>query len=536
MLKFSYILSSIAWLVLCVAAGKAQSAEAVLPALRAGLKPVQLPATAGLEAEVRDYLLAEQRALSLLTGRTEAQLSEAYGRLGQVYHAYTFLLAASACYANARQLAPRDYRWTYLLGSLALQARRDDEALAAFQLVQTLQPAYLAAWVNAGNLYLQQNRLDEAQAAFTAAVTRDQRCAAAHYGLGQVALSRRAYQTAVDRFERALAAAPDAHRIHYALAMAQRGLGNLEKAAAHLKLQGQVGVRAADPLLDGLPDFVRGERWHVLQARRAFDAQRYAEAAAAYRLALAANPASVTALVNLGISLVQLGEGAAAVKHFTAALRPEPDNVAAHANLGFLLVQQQRYAAALPHLRAVLAQTPKDTEARYQLAQSLFKLNQPDEAFRELEQVVTDDPNHPNHEDALLQWATLAYRQKRYEAVLTQLAQVHERFPQRGRTAALFAFTLATVPQLELRDGKRALELAKRIYQVTGTVQHGALVAFALAETGQCAAAAQWQRDLIAAAERSQSTDLVNKLKNDLPLFEQTGSCRPGKNLPMTRP
>ncbi len=533
MLKFSSILSSIAWLVLCVAAGKAQSAEAVLPALRAGLKPVPLPATAGLEAEVRDYLLAEQRALSSLAGRTEAQLSEAYGKLGQVYHAYTFVMAASACYANARQLAPRDYRWTYLLGGLALQARRDDEALAAFQLVQTLQPAYLAAWVNAGNLYLQQNRLDEAQAAFTAAVTRDQRCAAAHYGLGQVALSRRAYQTALDRFERALAAAPDANRIHYALAMAQRGLGNLEKAAAHLKLQGQVGVRAADPLLDGLPDFVRGERWHVLQARRAFDAQRYAEAAAAYRQALAANPASVTALVNLGITLVQLGEGATAVEHFTAALGHEPDNLAAHANLGFLLVQQQRYAAALPHLRAVLAQTPKDAEARYQLAQSLFKLNQSDEAFRELEQVVTDDPNH---EDALLQWATLAYRQKRYEAVLTQLAQVHEQFPQRGRTAALLAFMLATVPQLELRDGKRALELANRIYQVTGTLQHGALVAFALAETGQCAAAAQWQRDLIAAAERSQATDFVNKLKRDLPLFEQTSSCRPGKNLPVTRP
>ncbi|NOT61830.1 MAG: tetratricopeptide repeat protein [Acidobacteria bacterium] len=482
-----------------------------------------VPVMDGLEAEVRDYLLAEQRVLT--DGQyTEAQLSEAYGKLGQIYHAHNFLTAAAACYANARQLAPQDFRWIYLLGNLALQERRNEEALAAFRLVQNLQPAYLAAWVNAGNLYLQQNRVAEAEAAFTAAVARDYACAAAHYGLGQVALTQRAYQTAVSCFERALAAAPEANRIHYALAMAQRGLGNREKAAAHLKLQGAVGVRAADPLLEALPHLARGERWHILRARRAFDAKRFAEAAAEYRLALAANPTSVTALVNLGTTLIQLGETATALERFTEALRHAPDNSAAHANLGFLLVKAQRHSDALPHFRAVLVQSPKDAEVRYQLALCLFKLNQNDEAARELEQVVTDDSAH---EEALLQWVELAYQQKRYEALVTRLKQAHEQFPQRGRTAAALAFLLATVPDLKLRDGARALALAQLVYQSSDTVQHGAIVAFALAESGRCAEAANLQRRVIATAERAQQTELVKKLKGDLLVFERTDNCRP---------
>jgi tetratricopeptide (TPR) repeat protein len=513
----------LACLALGITAGQAQQVETVLPALRAGLVSVPVPTTEGLEAEVRELLAAEQRALTGAS-QSDTPLSEAYGRLGQVYQAYAFLTAADACYTNAQRLAPRDYRWTYLRGLLAQQARRDDEALAAFRQVQTLQPGYLAAWANAGNLLLQKNHLDEAQAAFSEAVKRDERCAAAHYGLGQIALTRRAYPTAVQHLERALAAAPAANRIHYALAMAQRGLGDLAKAAAHLKLQGQVGVRVADPLLDGLQDFARGERWHLTRAKRAYDAQRFAEAAAEYKLALAANPASVTALVNLGATLVQLGERAAALERYEQALRLAPDNLTAQANLGFLLMQAQRYAAALPHLRAVLTQTPRDAEARYQLALAFFKLNQPDEALRELEQVIADQPAN---EDALLQWATLAYRQQRYAAVLARLAQAYEQFPNQGRTVALYAFVLATTPEVKLRDGKRALALAQQVYQAANTIQHGAIVAFALAESGRCAEAAALQRRLIATAENAGQADLAAKLKADLPQFERTGDCRP---------
>ena len=63
------------------------------------------------------------------------------------------------------------------------------------------------------------------------------------------------------------------------------------------------------------------------------------------------------------------------------------------------------------------------------------------------------------------------------------------------------AYLLAASPQYDLRDGARALELAQMIYQATGSLEHGALVAMALAELGRCTEASEWQRRMIAAAE-----------------------------------
>ena len=526
-MKVRHFITSAVWWASLAIGGASQIAETSLPALRPGLVPVIYPSGEGLEAEVREHLLNAQSALAKLAREaqtTDAELSEAYGKAGQVYHAFALWPAAEACYLNAQRLAPRDYRWFYLQGSLARQARRKDEALAAFVRVQTLRPDYLAAWVNAGELYLEQNRLAEGRAAFTAALTRNEHCAAAHYGLGQVALAQRDYRTAVSRLERALAEAPEANRIHYALAMAQRGLGELAQAQAHLKLQGTVGVRAADPLIERLSDFARGERWHLLRARRALDAKRYAEAATEFQLALAANSSSVSALVNLGVALMQLGDAEAAREKFQAALRLAPANAAAHANLGFLFSRQGSAAAAVEHFQAALAQEPADHDARFKLAQELIKLKRTDEALTELTRVVEADAEN---EAAFLEWVKLTYRAQRYAAALDRLKQTHERFPQRGPTTALLAFLLATMPPLELRDGAQALALAQQVYQATGAAEHGALVALALAESGRCAEAAAWQRRMIGAAESEQKPQLANQLKTELPLFEKAATCRP---------
>ena len=65
--------------------GKAQTVEAVWPALREGLQPIPIPVTEGIEADVRNFLFAEQQALAQTKLTDEMQMSNAYGRLGQVY-------------------------------------------------------------------------------------------------------------------------------------------------------------------------------------------------------------------------------------------------------------------------------------------------------------------------------------------------------------------------------------------------------------------------------------------------------------------
>jgi len=506
-------------------AGPAQSD--VLPPPRSGLAPVHQPKLDELEPSVREQLISFQNSLAAQTkdpAATDLKLSESYGLMGQVYQAYSLTSPAKECYLNAHHLAPKDFRWAYFLANVSQQEGRIEEAVSYYSLARGLRPDYLAALVNLGNLYLQTNRLDEARSSFKEALALNAHCAAARYGLGQVALSNRNYAEAVEHLEQALADAPEASRIHYALAMAYRGLGSIQKAQSHLQQQGPVGIRAPDPLVDGLQELIQGERLHLVRGRMAFDARRFLEAADEFRKAVAANPSSVTARVNLGSTLAQTGDVKGAIDQYQQAIRIDRSSAAGHYNLGLLLAKQNQHDRAIVHLRSAVGLNSKDMEARFALAQALLKSGRTEESLAEFSRVVESEPDN---EEALLEQVKLLFKKHEYKQAIQILEKANGRFPQRGQTAALLAYLLASSPLYDLRDGARALALAKAVYQATGLVNHGALVAMALAELGRCSEAAEWQRRMIAAAEREGKKDIVGKLNTDLRRYEKSQQCRP---------
>jgi len=430
----------------------------LLPPPKPTLVAIHLPDLTQLESDVREQIKSQQGLLAAAvrsSASSDADLSAAYGLMGQTYHAYSLTTPARECYVNANRLAPRDFRWIYLLAKLDQHAGDVAEAIRGFKIVRSLRPEFVAAPVNLGNIYLELNRLDEAALSFNNALLIDKSSAAVYYGLGQVALSKRNYAEAVNYFQRSLELAPGANRIHYSLAMAYRGLGDAEKAKVHLAQQGTVGVRVADPLMDGLQELVQGARVHLIRGRMALDAKRYAEAVAEFRQAVAATPDSVTAHVNLGAALTQTGDLKGAMEQFEATLRIDPNNTTAHYNLAVLLANENKHQETIVHLEAVIRNDPNDFGA-----------------------------------------------------------------------VALLINLLAAAPEYELRDGARALKLAQSLYEATGSLDHGALVAVALSELDRCSEAAAWQRKMIEIASRQRREDLLTKLKRDLQRYE-TAPCRP---------
>lgn len=499
----------------------------LLPPPKEGLVAVQIPDYENLEAAVAEHLQTLEKSLAALLKDRSAdnrKLSESYGLLGQVYHAYALNSPAEQCYQNAHRLAPDDFRWVYLLGSACQQDGRIDEALSHYKLARKLRPDYLAVPVNLGNIYLSRNRIDEARASFQEALAINAKCAAAQYGLGQAALSARNYAQAVEYLSQALAQVPDANRIHYSLAMAYRGLGEMDKARSHLAKQGTVGIRVSDPLVDELQELTKGERVHIIRGRLAFGALRFSDAADEFRKAVAARPDSITARVNLGSSLAQLGDMDGAIEQYSEALKIDPENTASHYNLGVLLAKRNQHDRAIFHLQTLLRLNALDAQARFLLGKELLATGRTEDALAEFSHLADSDPDN---EDALLEQVKSLMSLKRYREAMEKIEKSYALFPQKGRTIVMLAYLLTTNPQYDLRDGAKALELARLVYQTTGSVNHGAIMAMAMAELGRCDEAAEWQKQLIAAAERQGNAALALKLKSDLQRFERARPCRP---------
>ena len=501
--------------------GQAQSAQA------RGLPPIHWPDVSKLEPEVRDQLTGLEKSLTAAINKpdtTDAALSESLGEAGKIYHAYSLTLPARECYLNAALLAPKDFRWPYLLAKIDQQDGRLDEAIRRFQEASVLNPDYVAVELNLGNIYLETNVSAKAEASFKKVLGREAGNAVALYGLGQLALSQRNYAEAVNYFEKALQQAPGANRIHYSMALAYRGAGDLAKAEAHLAKRGTVGIRVADPLFDQLPDLIAGERLHLVRGRQALAAQRLADAAGEFRKAIAAKPDSVAAHLNLGTTLVQMNNLSAAETEFRTVLRLDPENVNAHFNLAIVLASQNDHRSAIGQLQAILKINPEDSSARLFLAKELLNDGRGDEALAEFLRVAQADPDN---EEAVLQAATLLSRARQYASALSLLEKSHTRNPQKTDTSATLAYLLAASPQNDLRAGARALPLAQEVFQTTGLAQHGAIVALAMAELGRCAEAAAWQQRMVALAEQKQQPDLAAKLRSDLKNYETKVSCRP---------
>jgi len=498
----------------------------LLPPPRSNLVPVHWPDLTKLEADVREQLMSLQSSLAdtVKTNGNEATLSNAYGAMAESYHAYSLNSAARECYLNAAHLTPKEFRWVYLLGKLDEQEGRFNDAIRSYQIARGLRPDYAAVPVNLGNIYLQLNRLEDAKENFNAALVIDENCAAAFYGLGQVALSQRSYSQAINNFEKALALIPAANRIHYSLAMAYRGLGNTEKATAHLAQQGSVGVRVNDPLVDRLQELIKGERIHLIRGKLALESQRYAEAGDEFRKAIAANRDSIPAHLNLGVVLASTGDLKGAAEQYEETLRIDPTNTNAHYNLAILLGKEDKHEQAIVHLQAVLRIDPNDLSARFLLAGELVKSDRLEEALAEFSGVTLADPDN---EEALLERVKLLQRMRQYKQALESLEKGHARNPQNGQTIVMLAYLLAASPRYDLRDGGRALHFAQLVFKQTGSLQHGTLVAMALAELARCGEAAEWQRKLIAVAEREHKTDLLPKLRTDLKQYEKGQPCRP---------
>lgn len=203
---------------------------------------------------------------------------------------------------------------------------------------------------------------------------------------------------------------------------------DIRVAALWLVLLLAVFVLASVPFLPYEPDL---GKWHLDRGTVRDLDHLYADAAAEYHKAIAAAPDSAPVHYNLGIVLARLGDLDAAAVEFERATELDPGLAAAHSSLAHVRLTQGRKAEAADSYRRAVRANPRSVRDRASLATLLMKNGSFHEAARLLEEALMIDPN-----DVIS---------------LVSLSQV-----------------LSLSPYKELRDGKRAVQLAERAIKIEG--------------------------------------------------------------------
>src|SRR5437763_15785065 len=150
----------------------ASQTDNILPPPKPTLSAVHWPDVTKLETDIRAQLVSLQNALTAAvkdSATTAATLSEAYGMMGEAYHAYSLLAPARECYLNAVALASHGFRWVYLLGGLDEQEGRIDDAIRRYRIARRLRHGYVAVPLHLEDIYLQRYHVHDADGGCTAA-------------------------------------------------------------------------------------------------------------------------------------------------------------------------------------------------------------------------------------------------------------------------------------------------------------------------------------------------------------------------------
>jgi tetratricopeptide (TPR) repeat protein len=480
----------------------------------------------GLEEAVASQLIsARQITLSVIAddSATPEELAATVGELGRHYHAYNLSAPAEGCYRIAGRLAPEDFRWPYYLGYLLQTDGRLDEAKQAYTRALGIHRAAPPALLRLGQIHLELGEEEAAGEVFREALNLDPSSAAVEAALGELYQSQGRHREAVELLRSALEKEPRANRLYYPLALAHRALGEMDEARRLLDLQGSVGIRPADPLIDGLERLTTGERIHLLRGQTAFRAGRFDEAAEEFRLAVAAQPESIAARIDLGSALGELGDVEGAIEQLERAVELAPGNETALFNIGVLLAGRGDLEQAGDYLKQAAELDPEDAGIRFQLAEALRQQDHFEEALGHYRWAIELDPHG---EEARLGEAQALTRLGRYAEVRERLEEGLAVLPTSGLLSHALSRLLALGPDLELREGARALDLALKVYTARPSPAHAEVVAAALAELDRCKEAADWQRRLVVGQREAGLEDGGMNAPRVLSHYEKGPPCR----------
>ena len=322
--------------------------------------------------------------------------------------------------------------------------------------------------------------------------------------LGELYLAKKEYEKAVEHLTHALALEPAINQLHYPLGLAYRGLGNRELAMHHMSLRGTVKVQPADPLQEKLASLLRGYRGHVTEGRLALTAGRYEKAATSFRKAIDEDPTRATVCRLLAQTDLQLERPEEALANLKEALRLDPEDLIAHALIGDVFIDLGESDKAIIHLKKFARANQQDATVTYKLAWALANNGRFEESIDYYEKSLALDPTRAV---IWLEFITMLKNMSDHKLALAKSVLAAEKLPGEPTILANLVLAYAHSPDKQVRDGEKAVEVAKRLYHMESDFETARLVAISYAENDQCDKAVEWIDKTISMAKASMQGD-----------------------------
>jgi Flp pilus assembly protein TadD len=250
-----------------------------------------------------------------------------------------------------------------------------------------------------------------------------------------------------------------------------------------------------------------------------FEKGQLDEAIAHYRRTLQMQPNFWDADYNLGSALLGKGEVNEAILYCEKAVAKEPNDPDAQVALANALLQKKRIDDAIIHYQKAVAMRPDYFLARYGLGHALLEKGQLSAAIEHCRAALLIRPANPDCHTILA--VALDESGHSVEAI-QHYERALEFSPQSVSALNNLAWLLATCPDVSLRNGARAIQLARQADQLSGGTNAVVLrtLAAGYAEAGQFGKAIESGRAAMRVARMQGDNSLAEELEQQIALYE----------------